>query len=55
MDAKGNELYNHRLPGSVTHDVDFMAFNNRYILLGYWSGLSAYRAKTGKLAWKVGR
>lgn len=52
LDAKtGAELYAVKLEGQVTHGVEAMAFNGRYVVLQYWIYLRAYDPATGQQVW----
>lgn len=52
LDAKtGAELYAVKLDGQVTHGVETMAYNGRYVVLQFWTYLRAYDPATGEQVW----
>ena len=52
LDAKtGAELYAVKLAGQVTHGVEAMAYNGRYVVLQFWTYLRAYDPATGEQVW----
>lgn len=52
LDAKtGAELYAVKLEGQVTHGVEAMAYNGRYVVLQFWTYLRAYDPATGEQVW----